>query len=147
MKFKTLYTGGTFDLFHYGHVNLLRQCSMVADKVIVSLNTDEFIQEYKGVKPILSYEERVKSLTSCGYVDKIIENVGGTDSKPAILTSKANIVAIGTDWAQRDYYRQMNFTQEWLDKHDIVLIYLPDSRHLISTTDIKRRIIERNDEI
>tara|TARA_Y100000004_G_C8816918_1_gene370186 strand:+ start:297 stop:653 length:357 start_codon:yes stop_codon:yes gene_type:complete len=118
---------------------------MVADKVIVSLNTDEFIQEYKGIKPILSYEERVKSLTSCGYVDKIVKNVGGNDSKPAILASKANIVAIGTDWAQKDYYRQMNFTQEWLDKHDIVLIYLPDSRHLISTTDIKKRIIESNE--
>jgi len=140
MKNKILYTGGTFDLFHYGHVNLLRQCKLVSDKVVVSLNTDEFIQEYKGVTPILSYDERVKSLFGCKYVDEVIPNTGGADSKPAILKSGANIVAIGTDWVTRDYYKQMNFTQSWLDNHGIVLIYLPDSRNLISTTEIKERV-------
>ena len=67
-------------------------------------------------------------------------NTGGADSKPAILKSGANIVAIGTDWVTRDYYKQMNFTQSWLDNHGIVLIYLPDSRNLISTTEIKERV-------
>ena len=45
---KILYTGGTFDVFHYGHMNFLRQCSKIADRVVVSLNTDEFIEYYKG---------------------------------------------------------------------------------------------------
>jgi cytidyltransferase-like protein len=61
---KKLYTGGTFDIFHYGHINFLRQCSLLADEVIVSLNTDEFIKEYKGRPPIMSYDEREKSLLS-----------------------------------------------------------------------------------
>ena len=137
---RILYTGGTFDIFHYGHVNLLRQCKMIADKVIVSLNSDEFIKEYKGEYPILRYDERVQGVSECKYVDKVIKNTGGIDSKPAIIKSNANIIAIGTDWAERDYYQQMGFTQDWLDKNGIVLVYLPDSRHLISTSDIRARM-------
>lgn len=143
---KILYTGGTFDLFHYGHMNLLRQCAMISDKVVVSINSDEFIKSYKGKYPIMNFNERVRSVSECKYVDMVIENEGGLDSKPAILKSCANMVAIGTDWANRDYYEQMNFTQEWLDHNKIVLVYLPDSRHLISTTDIKKRILESRDE-
>ena len=108
---KKLYTGGTFDIFHYGHINFLRQCSLLADEVIVSLNTDEFITEYKGRPPIMSYDEREKSLLSCKYVSKVIKNTGGSDSKPSILLVKPDIVAIGDDWAGGNYYKQMEFTQ------------------------------------
>lgn len=138
---KKLYTGGTFDIFHYGHINFLRQCSKIADEIIVSLNTDEFIESYKGKAPIMTYEEREKSLRSCKYVTDVVPNVGGSDSKPAILNVKPNIIAIGTDWAKRDYYKQMDFTQKWLDDNDILLVYLAYTEG-ISTTEIKRRIID-----
>ena len=52
---KVLYTGGTFDLPHYGHLNFLKQCSKIADEVVVSLNTDAFIYEYKKNYPIMNY--------------------------------------------------------------------------------------------
>lgn len=139
---KILYTGGTFDVFHYGHMNFLRQCSKIADKVVVSLNTDDFIIQYKGKAPIMNYEERKRSLEFCKFVDEVIPNVGGADSKPAILQIKPQIVAIGDDWAKRDYYAQMQFTQEWLDENDIVLIYLAYTRG-ISTTEIKNRIMNQ----
>ena len=143
---RTLYTGGTFDVFHYGHMNFLRQCSKISDRVVVSLNTDDFIYQYKGKYPIMTYEERKKSLEFCKFVDEVIPNVGGSDSKPAILQIKPQIVAIGDDWAKRDYYTQMQFTQEWLDENDIVLVYLAYTRG-ISTTEIKNRILNgtRND--
>lgn len=134
-----LYSGGTFDLFHEGHVHFLWQCSMLADEVIIGLNTDEFITEYKGSPPIMSYEERKAVLEGCKYVTKVIPNVGGQDSKPAILNAEADIVAIGSDWAGRDYYKQMDFTQEWLDESGIVLIYLPYFQG-VTTTEIKRRL-------
>lgn len=136
---KILYTGGTFDLFHYGHVNFLRQCSKIAHKVVVSLNTDEFIISYKGTPPILNYDERKKSLLGCKYVSEVIPNSGGSDSKPAILSVNPNFIAIGDDWAKKDYYKQMNFTQQWLDENNIILIYLAYTSG-ISTTDIKKRI-------
>ena len=139
MKSKTLYTGGTFDLFHYGHINFLRQCSILSDNIIVSLNTDEFIHEYKGMPPIMNYEERKHSLEQCKYVDSVIPNKGGKDSKPSIISVKPDIIAIGDDWAKKDYYTQMGFTQEWLDNNQILLVYLAYTQG-ISTSDIKQRI-------
>lgn len=136
---KTLYTGGTFDLFHYGHINFLKQCSKLADSIIVSLNTDEFIQEYKGQLPIMTYSEREKSLLSCKYVHSVIPNIGGADSKPSILEVNPDIIAIGDDWAGGNYYKQMNFTQDWLNDNDILLVYLAYTQG-ISTTEIKNRI-------
>ncbi len=138
---KILYTGGTFDLLHYGHMNFLKQCSKISDRVIVSLNTDEFIFEYKKKYPIMTYDERKRSLEGVRYVDEVIPNIGGTDSKPAILSVCPDIVAIGDDWAKKDYFAQMNFTQEWLDNQNIVLVYLSYTKG-ISTTDIKKRIAD-----
>jgi glycerol-3-phosphate cytidylyltransferase len=138
-KIKKLYTGGTFDLFHRGHVNFLRMCKEIADVVIVSLNTDEFIYEYKKELPILDYQHRKDVLLSCKYVDEVIPNIGGQDSKPAICSINPNYIAIGSDWAKKDYYKQMGFTQDWLDENNIILIYLPYT-DMISTTEIKKRL-------
>lgn len=134
-----LYTGGTFDLFHAGHVNFLYHCKKISEYVIVSLNTDQFIEEYKGKAPIISYGDRERVLLGCRYVDKVIPNTGGIDSKPAILSVNPDIIAIGDDWALKDYYSQMGFTQEWLDSNDITLIYIPYYKG-ISTTKIKESL-------
>ena len=138
-----VYTGGTFDLFHSGHVNLLRQCKEIATpdgSVVVSLNTDEFILEYKRKLPVCSYEERAAVLEACRYVDRVIPNVGGADSKVAILQVNPDYIVIGSDWEKRDYYAQMQFSREWLSERDIVLKYVPYTEN-ISTTDLKRRVV------
>lgn len=136
-----VYTGGTFDLFHAGHVNLLRKCAELGD-VTVALNTDEFIEEYKGRGPVCSYEERLEVLEACVWVDTVIPNYEGADSRPAIEVVKPDIIAIGTDWARRDYHAQMGFDQDWLDERDISLIYIPYTS-AISTTNLKERIADR----
>jgi glycerol-3-phosphate cytidylyltransferase len=136
-----VYTGGTFDLFHAGHVNFLKRCKEIAGElgsVVVSLNTDEFIKEYKGKPPIVSFSDRMAVLKACKYVDQVIANSGGADSKPTILQVNPNIVAIGSDWAKKDYYKQKQFTQDWLDDKDISLIYIPYTKG-ISSTEIKTR--------
>jgi len=122
-----LYTGGTFDLFHYGHVRFLARCRELAKggSVIVSLNTDEFITTYKGQPPIIPYAARLEVLVGCRYVDRVIPNFGGADSKPAIESVKPNIIAIGSDWEHRDYYAQMGFTPRWLADRGIDLVYVP----------------------
>jgi glycerol-3-phosphate cytidylyltransferase len=139
MSNRKVYTGGTFDLFHRGHVNFLRQCKEIGDYVIVSLNTDEFIYRYKGEYPVISYEDRKEVLLSCKYVDKVIPNSEGEDSKPAILDVNPKFIVIGSDWAKKDYYKQMNFTQEWLDENDYMLIYIPYTDN-VSTTLIKKKL-------
>lgn len=135
---KILYTGGTFDLFHYGHINFLKKCYSICDNVVVSLNTDEFISQYKS-SAIFSYKEREACLLECKYVSKVVPNLFGADSKPTILSVDPDIIAIGDDWCHKDYYKQMDFTQEWLDDHDITLVYIPYTKG-ISTTEIKARI-------
>jgi glycerol-3-phosphate cytidylyltransferase len=137
-----VYTGGTFDLFHAGHVNFLKRCKEIAGElgsVVVSLNTDEFIKEYKGKPPVVSFSDRMAVLKACKYVDQVIANSGGADSKPTILQVSPNIIAIGTDWARKDYYKQMQFTQDWLDEKDMSLIYIPYTKG-ISSTEIKTRL-------
>lgn len=137
-----LYTGGTFDLFHAGHVNFLKQCKKISNKVVVALNTDDFIERYKGKKPIISYKDRKTVLLACKYVDEVVENINGEDSKPSILSVKPDIIAIGDDWAKKDYYKQMNFTQKWLDDNDITLVYIPYTDGT-STTEIKKILINQ----
>ena len=136
---KILYTGGTFDLLHFGHINFLRHCKKIADEVVVSLNTDEFILKYKQNAPICSYEHRKVMLESCVYVDRVVENSYGADSKPSIMNVKPDIIAIGSDWATKDYYKQMQFTQDWLDEMNITLLYIPYTEK-VSTTLLKQRI-------
>lgn len=133
-----VYTGGTFDLIHSGHVNFLRRCAQIGN-VTVALNTDEFITSYKGKPPVMSYSERFEVLSEFRCVRNIIPNHGGADSKPSILEVCPDIIAIGSDWARKDYYKQMGFTQDWLDEYHISLMYIPYTKG-ISTTELKRRM-------
>ncbi len=133
-----VYTGGTFDLPHKGHYRLLQRAAEIGS-VVVALNTDEFIEKYKGRPPILSYEERKEALLACRWVDEVVPNVGGADSTIAIEMVKPDYIIIGSDWAKKDYYLQMGFSQDWLDERGIGLIYVPYTKG-ISTTDIKNRM-------
>lgn len=135
----TIYTGGTFDLFHAGHVEFLKRCATFGD-VIISLNTDEFIAAYKGKPPIMTYEERAHVLRACRYVSGVVINVGGADSRPAIDEVKPDLIVVGSDWARRDYHKQMGFSQDWLDERGIGLVYIPYTGG-ISSTIIKSRLI------
>ena len=136
-----IYTGGTFDLFHAGHVNFLRRCSDLGE-VVVSLNTDEFIEEYKGKPPVISYADRRAVLIACRFVDQVIPNIGGPDSKLAIELASPDLIVIGSDWARKDYMTQMGFNQDWLDERGIGLAYIPYTEG-ISSTAIKERMLFR----
>lgn len=137
-KLPTVYTGGTFDLPHHGHFRLLQRARDFG-RVVVALNTDEFIEQYKGKAPIMSFDERREILLACRWVDEVVPNYGGADSKIAIDIVKPDYIIIGSDWARRDYYKQMGFTQDWLDERGIGLIYVPYTTG-ISSTDLKTRI-------
>lgn len=138
-----VYTGGSFDLFHSGHVNFLKRCQQIAGvdgQVVVALNTDEFIYDYKKNKPVLSFDQRKDVLESCRYVSEVVANVGGSDSKKTIeVVELVDVIAIGSDWARKDYYKQMQFDQDWLDERQISLIYIPYTKG-ISSTLIKQKL-------
>lgn len=136
-KYRKAYIGGTFDLFHRGHVNLLRGAKEMADEVVVSLNTDEFAARYKRL-PVMNLEDRIAVVASCRYVDEVVINTGGEDSKPAILEAKPDVILHGDDWTGESLMKQMCLTQEFLAENGICMDYLPYTKG-ISTSELKTR--------
>jgi len=135
-----VYTGGTFDLFHCGHVQFLRKCSYYGF-VVVALNTDEFVKQFKGKPPVMTFAERYEVLSSCKYVGEVVANISGEDSKPTIESVKPDYIIIGDDWDKDDYMKQMSFEEEWLEERNINLVFVPYTSN-ISTTKIKKRICQ-----
>lgn len=133
------YCGGTFDLFHPGHVRFFRWAKANFEKVIASLNTDEFVEEYKGRKPIQSYAEREEMLLSCRYVDEVVKNIGGRDSRPAVLKARANVIVNGSDWSRERLMQQMHLSEEFLTEYGLSIILCPLPREF-STTELKGRV-------
>ncbi len=133
-----VFTAGTFDLVHSGHVNFLRQCAEFGDVTLV-LNTDEFIQRYKGKPPVMSYSERFEVLSEFRSVKNIFPNWANENCAAVVDDLRPDIIAVGSDWARKDYYKQMGFDQDWLDERNIKLLYIPYTQG-ISTTELKRRL-------
>lgn len=133
-----IYVGGTFDLFHCGHVALLRRASELGP-VTVALNTDEFATQYKR-PPILTLAERTELVAACRYVENVIVNTGGKDSKPSILASGCDVIVHGDDWTGGSLLTQLGVTREWLDVHGVRMHYLPYTAG-ISSAVIEQRIL------
>lgn len=121
---RTVYTGGTFDLFHAGHVRFLRLCAEIGC-VTVAVNTDEFVSKYKGRSPVIGLNDRIAVLKACRWVSCVVVNECGEDSKVAIEKVDPDIIAVGSDWQKKDYCKQMGFTLDWLSEKKIELVYLP----------------------
>lgn len=141
----TVLTMGTFDVGHQGHFYLFEQCWKIAGKggrVVVGLNRDEFVAEFKGKPPVQSYTERYALLNGCRWVDTI-HPTPGSDAKPLIEVIDPDFLVIGSDWAFKDYYAQLQITQQWLRDHDIALLYL-DRLGDLSSTRLKARIREQS---
>lgn len=139
MKIITL---GTFDILHVGHINLLKKCWEIGNEVIVGLNTDGFIKKYKGKPPVMTYKEREEALLSTNLVSRVIpNNQESGNARKIIKDSGAKIIVIGSDWARKEYISQIGVNWDWLDRQRIGICYVTYT-HGISTTEIKRRILE-----
>jgi len=132
-------TIGTFDLLHLGHINFLHRCAELG-YLVVGVNTDEFVTTFKE-RPILDFHERLSGIESLGYVATRNDSPG----RKLIEKVDPDFLIVGSDWARKDYYTQIDMTQDLFDKLDIGVIYLPRTTGLMppmSSTEIKRRIRE-----
>ena len=93
----TVITYGTFDLFHVGHVRLLKRLRTLGDRLVVGISSDEF-NELKGKKSFFSYEERSEILLSCKYVDAVFAEQNWAQKRTDIIKYNAKIFAMGDDW-------------------------------------------------
>lgn len=97
---KRVITYGTFDLLHYGHINLLRRAKMMGDYLIVGLSTDEF-NEKKGKKSYFNYEKRKQLLESIRFVDLVIPEESWEQKRSDIVLYQADVFVMGDDWLGR----------------------------------------------
>jgi len=125
---KKVITYGTFDLFHVGHVRLLKRLASYGDELIVGVSSDEF-NAIKNKQSFFSYEERVEILESCRYVTKVFPENNWKQKRGDIEKYNADIFAMGDDW-------QGKF-DELSDICEIV--YLPRTKD-VSTTKIKKTL-------
>jgi glycerol-3-phosphate cytidylyltransferase len=91
------YTTGVFDLFHIGHLNILRNAKSLCDYLIVGVTTDEISLLMKGNMPVIPFEERFSIVKSIKYVDKVVAKTS-TNNKKAWEKLKFDIMIKGDDW-------------------------------------------------
>ena len=133
---KNVITYGTFDLLHYGHINLLRRARELGDYLIVGLSTDRFNSECKNKKSYFSFAERKTLLEALRYVDLVIPEDSWEQKVQDIANYQVDIFVIGDDWKGKFDYLQSN-------KVDV--IYLSRTPE-ISTTQIKHDLSLKSDE-
>lgn len=125
---KRVITYGTFDLLHYGHINLLKRAKELGDYLIVGLSTDEF-NLMKGKNCYFTYEERKRLVESIRYVDLVIPETSWEQKISDIKEFKIDVFVMGDDWKGK-----FNFLKEYCE-----VVYLPRTPE-ISTTKIKREL-------
>ena len=124
-KFKTVLTYGTFDLLHYGHLEILRRASLLGDKLIVGISTDRF-NELKGKTCVLPYQKRKELLESLDYVGKVIPEDAWDQKVTDIKDNNVDVFVMGNDWEGK--FNELNkFCQ---------VLYFPRTKG-ISTTKLK----------
>ena len=95
---KRIITYGTFDLLHYGHINLLKRAKALGDYLIVALSTDEFNWNEKQKKCYFSYEKRKMILEACRYVDLVVPEYNWEQKIDDVQKYQADIFVMGDDW-------------------------------------------------
>jgi len=126
---KRVITYGTFDLLHYGHINLLRRAKRLGDYLIVALSTDEFNQQSKNKACYFNYEKRRALLEAIRYVDLVIPENNWEQKVDDIKLYHADTFVIGDDWQG-----EFDSLKEHCD-----VVYLPRTPE-VSTTQIKNDI-------
>jgi glycerol-3-phosphate cytidylyltransferase len=122
------YTTGVFDLFHVGHVNLLRNAKEMCDRLIVGVSTDELVQ-YKHKQPVIPFEERVEIVRASKYVDLVVPQ-NTMDKLDAVKRYKFDIMFVGDDWYKSEKWEEID--KEFL-KLNIKIIYFPYTKSTSST--------------
>ena len=99
-KYNRMYTSGCFDIFHYGHLNILIKSKELCDYLIVGVSTDELIENEKGKRPVIPFHERIKVVQSIGIVDEVIPQED-KDKQKIVDTYKIDAISVGDDWRGR----------------------------------------------
>ncbi|MBQ9756836.1 MAG: adenylyltransferase/cytidyltransferase family protein [Clostridia bacterium] len=133
------YTAGVYDLFHIGHLNLLKNAKGMCDKLIVGVTTDELVS-YKGKKATIPFEDRLEIVRSIKYVDAVVPQ---SDMDKLAMCKKldASYLFVGDDWYGTEKWKAY---EEEFAKEGIKIIYFPYTKG-ISSTIISKMLNGEND--
>jgi len=123
------YTTGVFDLFHIGHLNILKNAKAMCDKLIVGVTTDELLLDYKKKKAVIPFEERCEIIRNIKYVDAVIaqETMNKLDVWEKL---KFDVMFVGDDWHNTDKWQKI---EEELHKNNVRIVYFPYTKGTSST--------------
>ena len=132
MKKKIGYTAGVYDMFHIGHLNVIKRAKEQCDYLIVGVSTDEVVQQNKNKKPIISFDERVAIVEAIKYVDRVVPQER-YDIEGKIETVKKygiNVMFVGSDWQGTEKWNKIEIE---LAKTGCKVVYLPHTDGISST--------------
>lgn len=137
------YTTGVFDLFHVGHVNLLKNSKRMCDILIVGCSTDDVVKKMKNKTPIIPFLERVEILESCLYTDIVVQQneEDYLDKFEAWKKYKFDVIFVGSDWEGTEKWIKL---EEKFKAVGVKVIYFPYTK-TTSSTKINRILESYND--
>jgi len=123
------YTTGVYDMFHIGHLHLLKKAKNRCDFLIVGVSTDELVKSYKNKTPIIPFEHRLEIIASLKFVDDVVA-VTHRDKKQAFLDVGYDVLFVGDDWKDTDIFNDLEL---FLNKNDARIEYFPYTKEVSST--------------
>jgi glycerol-3-phosphate cytidylyltransferase len=123
------YTTGVFDLFHIGHLNILKRARLECDHLIVGISTDELSESAKNKKPFIPFQERMDLVEAVKYVDEVVPQTS-YDKMEAWNNLKFDRMFVGDDWKGSD---QWNTIEDEFAQVGVEIIYFPYTTHTSST--------------
>lgn len=128
-KYKIGYTTGVFDMFHIGHLNILKRAKEQCEYLIVGVSTDEVVETYKHKRPVIPFEERIAIVEAIRYVDKVVPQTS-MDKMEAYNALKFDALFHGSDWKGSDMYEKIVADFE---KVGVDVVFLPHTDGISST--------------
>lgn len=128
-KYKIGYTTGVFDMFHIGHLNILKRAKEQCDYLIVGVSTDEVVETYKHKRPVIPFEERIVIVEAIRYVDKVVPQIS-MDKMEAYNALKFDALFHGSDWKGSNMYEKIVADFE---KVGVDVVFLPHTDGISST--------------
>ena len=134
-RYKIGYTTGVFDLFHVGHLNILRKAKEQCDYLIVGVSTDELVMEYKNKQPVICYEDRKEVVSGIKYVDQVVPQMN-RDKYAAWDLLNFDVMFVGDDWKGNSLFIEL---ERDFSEVGVEIIYFPYTKG-VSSTEVKEKI-------
>ena len=128
-KYKIGYTTGVFDMFHIGHLNILKHAKEQCEYLIVGVSTDEVVENYKHKVPVIPFDERIAIVEAIKYVDKVVPQTS-MDKMEAYKKLKFDVLFHGSDWKGSEMYEKIVADFE---KVGVDVLFLPHTDGISST--------------